>query len=347
MSREKFQFNPNREEAPPKEKTKPFDETKRNLLKKIAVAAVALAFNDINLGTLADPDDSIKPGREKTAENAETVKARETVKEILRTFNTSAISSRIDSDVLSSDFLMALQFQESRFDPKAVSSKGAQGVFQDLPQATQDVVEYLSFLRKKGKDTYTKKACDYHGPDSISYEQAEVIGSLFKEKSDYGRAVGKLYLLALHDKESNFNHFPNSDVFRNLDPQGRPVSEKPKPVEEQQDLLALSYHDGPKRRFDPKHATENGINYLKYVHRHLAIIKDLRKRLIWAGMSARNDYAIIKIMKRLDRAKDKAAQEAAILRDLKLLQAAHISKGVIHKDLVLSSNEIDRIFEKA
>lgn len=272
---------------------------------------------------------------------------KDIIEEILRTYGTEAITKRMDRSVLTEDFFMALQFQESRYNPKAESNQGAKGVFQDLPKATQNVVTYLSFLRRKGKSTKTGVACDYRGPDSITLKQAEEIGDLLKEKSNYGRSLGKLYCLCLHDSESAYNTSPNPDVFRRIKYDQSTKKWRHLSVEEQQDLIALAYHSGPVLRLNPEKAGKNGKFYLALVHQHLKIIKEIRDKLISAGMSGRNNYAIITIMQELDRGENRNQQSGVINNCLKILQNDQLANGMIGTGKVIPDKDIDRLLKKA
>jgi hypothetical protein len=255
--------------------------------------------------------------------------------EILRAYSSPAIARRFDNKVFSKDFFIAQQFQESRGDHTAESSSGARGVYQNKPDSVIDVIKYLAFLREETKDLPEGKRCDYTGPMSISEEEAKKISSLFLKKADYGRATGKLYLLLIHDKDSGYNTGRNPDVFRS------------ESIERQQKLLLLAYHDGPTRRCYPQNASPDAKKYLQLVRRHMSIIVDIRDRLEKAEMSRELDYAIFKILQKLDDGENEGRMNEAVSFWLKKLQEAHISKWR-HGDNFgepLDNSEIRELFE--
>ncbi|MDA3815719.1 MAG: hypothetical protein PF549_05150 [Patescibacteria group bacterium] len=240
--------------------------------------------------------------------------AEEMADEILRVYNSPAISERFDREVFTKDFFMAQQFQESRGDHTAESSAGARGVYQNKPESVVAVVRFLHLLKEKTEDFPRKDRCDYSGPADISTKEAEKISALFLEKADYGRATGKLYLLSIHDKLSRYNNDPNPDVFRSKSP------------ERQQELLLLSYHDGPSRRRNPEKASHEGKNYVRAVKRYIEIIDNLRNLLEKAELSRDLDYAILKILQELDRRENRNKTKEVVSKWLKELQEAHMAK---------------------
>jgi hypothetical protein len=158
--------------------------------------------------------------------------------------------------------------------------------------------------------------------------------SLFLEKSDFGRATGKLFLLSMHDKKTAYNNPPNPDVFRSKSPK------------KQQELLLLAYHDGPARRLNPEKASENGKNYVLFVRQHMATIADLRNRLERAEMSRDLDYSILKILQELDRKENQGRTEEVINHWLKKLQEAHMVMWAQNDNFgqPLKNDEVRRIF---
>ena len=260
-------------------------------------------------------------------ESPEKKEARKIADEILRSYLSPDIYRRFNPQVFTKDFFMAQQYQESRYREDAESEAGAQGVYQDKPEATMEVVKFLNFLRKNN-------LCDYAGPDSIDLEKAKEIGNLFKEKGDYGRAVGKLYLLAIHDKESSYNNKPNPDVFRG------------KTAIEQQDLLLIAYHDGPSKRLHPEKASDNAKEYIHLIRKHMKSIGTIRDQLDRAGMSSDLDYAIIKIMREMERKENKGKPEETVVKWLKVLQEAHMKKWqeTGNYEEPLTSQEIRNLF---
>ena len=221
-----------------------------------------------------------EPNRRKTV-STEVVLAEE----ILRVSKLPAMVKRFDSKVFSDDFLLALQFQESRFNEKAVSSEGAQGKFQVMPVAIQAVVEYLEFLHGK-KDGLS----DYSGPQKISLSMAKKIGNLFEKNSQYDKAIGMIYLLLIYDKDYYLNQSPNRDVFRK------------KSIREQQRLLLYSYQAGPGYRLTPGKALASSREYAQNIFCFMDTIKKLRSEL------HKNSYpkhkinlAIIEILRKADR----------------------------------------------
>jgi hypothetical protein len=276
---------------------------------------------------------TVEPAKPEKKEMRELTGAEKIAEEILRTYNSPAVSQRFDSKVFTKDFVMAQQFQETRYDSSLVSSAGARGVYQNIDESITDVLKYLGFLRKHTANESADKRVDYAGPARISKQEVSDIGALFKQKDDYGRSVGKLYLLSIHDPETDYNT-KNRDVFRGKSPA------------EQQRLLLISYHDGPGQRLNPSGVSENGRNYVEKVFKHKEVIAGLRDSLQRSGMSRELDYAIIKIMKEMERKENRQRPEETKIAWLKKLQLAHMEKWKKTGDYnaKLSVAEIGRIF---
>lgn len=307
--------------------------SRRSFLKAAGAASIVaggvMAFNKIDkiLDWFEEDEEnedieSIANGGEevsKEVEKRELSEAEKIAKEILDTFNLPAVGRRFDPQVFTKDFYMAQQFQESRGRKELESGSKAKGVYQNKADSVVEVVEYLNFLRESTADGPANERVDYTGPESITMEQAEEVSEYFKEVANYGRATGKLYLQAIHDPEYKYcDGKPNKDVFRGLSPK------------EQQERLLIAYHDGPAQRINPKGATKNGRDYVKYVFEHMETIADLRDRFEKAGMSRDLDYAILKIMRELERGENRNtkkhphARETAINLWMKKLQKAHM-----------------------
>lgn len=260
--------------------------------------------------------------------------AEELAQELLRVHNSSAITRRFDRNVFTKDFFIAQQFQESRGDHTAESSAGARGVYQNKPKSVIAVVKFLNLLREKTKNLPKEDCCDYTGPKDISIEEARKVSALFLKKADYGRAVGKLYLLVIHDQDSKYNNPPNPDVFRS------------KPISRQQELLLLAYHDGPPRRRYPEKASEKAKQYVRLVKRYMEIIANLRDLFEKAEMSRDLDYAILKILQELDRKENRNKTKEVVYKWLRELQKAHMAKWKDTENFKkpLDNHEIRKLF---
>lgn len=327
--------------------------SRRGFLKAAGVATVAaggvMAFNKIDrILDLFDKDEEFEEIEEieekPRVEQRELSEAEKIAKEILDTFNLPAVGRRFDSKVFTKDFYMAQQFQESRGRKELESGSNAKGVYQNKADSVVEVVEYLDFLRDSTADGPAEARVDYLGPETISDKQAEEVSEYFKVVADYGRATGKLYLQAIHDPEYKYcDGKPNKDVFRGL------------PVKEQQERLLVAYHDGPAQRVNPKGASPNGRDYVKYVFEHMETIADLRSRFEKAGMSRDLDYAILKLMRELERKENRNnkehphARETAINFWIKKLQDAHMElwKKTGNPEDKISSDTIREMFPKA
>ncbi len=211
----------------------------------------------------------------------ENMKAEDISEEMLRVFMKPAVIKKMPKEIFNSDFFIAQQFQESRFNKKATSSMGAKGVYQNLPDSIIEVVRYLDNLRKK-------REIDYKGPKNIDDEMARKIKNSLGKKEDWGRAAGKLYLLSIYDPDYKFNQQPNNNVFAG------------KTSKEVQKLLLIAYHDGPKARVNSEKCSQNAKNYCHLVFNFMAEIKEIRKSLAEINFSGEEDYAVMKILKKLD-----------------------------------------------
>ncbi|OGF25043.1 hypothetical protein A2303_05470 [Candidatus Falkowbacteria bacterium RIFOXYB2_FULL_47_14] len=260
-------------------------------------------------------------------------KAIKIAEAVLETYNSKAVQSRFDTKVMSENFFMAQQFQESRYYSNQESSSKARGVFQVKPIAAIDDLRYLAFLNETTRELPIDRRCVYKGPGDMSFGQADEVTKLFLTNDDYGRAFGKLYSLAIHDPEFDYNT-KNPDVFRG------------KPVKEQRDMLWLCYHDGPGVRFHPEKASKEGIDYVKKNNMHMARIEKLRHEFESAGLPRNSNYAIIKIMRELDGVNDDKKDEVAgnWVKRLAAARKAKKSKTGISE---LGENEIRELFLKA
>jgi len=330
--------NLNNPSRPGKEEGGPSNPERRIFIKKGAEALLGAAVALYLPGEAFGSGSRKKKGPEKKSaekkNKLERIRAEVLAEEILRVYNSPAISCRFDSDVFAKNFVIAQQYEESRYRADAESDAEAVGVYQVKPEAICEVIKFLSFLRGLTDGAEEKYRCDYQGPDMITETQAEAIGDVLKKKkSDYGRAVGKLYLLAMHDKNSAFNNSPNRDVFRGKSP------------EEQQDLLLVAYHDGPSMRLRPERASRFGKEYVVAVHRRIKIIENLRKKLARAGLSEDLDYAIIKIMREMERKENRKDPYAAADRWIVILRRAQLAKWKKEgKDRFLEEAEIKSLF---
>jgi len=238
----------------------------------------------------AEPDsartDQGKENKKRTAEVNEKMNPEEIAEEILRAFYNNEVVSKMPPEVFTPDFFIAQQFQESRYDKTRVSRDGASGVYQNLPVSIMEVVEYLNALRKK-------ENVDYQGPSKIDNKKAEEIKKILSKKEDWGRAIGKLYLLSIYDPDYKYNQYPNKNVFADKSPQ------------EIQKLLLISYHDGPGKRYNPEKCSRNARNYYRSVFNFKEEIKQIRKKLATFNFSGEEDYAVVLILRELDNYRDK------------------------------------------
>lgn len=294
---------------------------RRKFLKDLLIGSAGLAVSVSPLGEAFGEEKkekikTVKPKTEKFINDSREreFNAEELAQEILRVYNSPAVACRRDPKVFTTDFSMAQQFQESRGEHDKESSSGARGVYQNKAISVKDVIEYLSFLRNHTRYLPTNRRCDYHGPSSISLKKAEEISKLFLKKADYGRATGKLYLLLIHDKESKFNNPPNPDVFRSKSP------------ERQQELLLLSYHDGPSCRHYPEKVSENAKKYVQLVRKHMKTIAGIRNRFEQVGIPRDLNYAILRILQELDRKENRNKSDEVISHWLEKLQQAQRQK---------------------
>ena len=322
------------------------DLSRRKALKVIGVSAVALAggkaLSDLFDTNDKDNEETIPANESIEVENQverELSREEEIAAEFLRVYETLAIGRRYDPEVFTDDFFMAQQFQESRGKKEAESGMGAKGVYQMMPDATSYVADYLTDMTKRTKDLPVGQRVEYNGPAKIDETEASKIGDWYKEHVNYGRAAGKLYLLAIHDSDSKYNR-GGTDVFRG------------KSVKEQQKLLLLSYQSGPSIRTHPETAKTEGRKYVKFVFENMETIADLRNRLKKAGMDRKLNYAIQFILEKLDDGENKNSKENPTARDdainywIKKLQDAHMEKWqrTGDADEKISNEEIWEIF---
>jgi hypothetical protein len=104
-------------------------------------------------------------------------------------------NNKFPDDVFDTDLLIAQQCQESRGKIDARSHSNAKGVMQNLPSSIVDVTAYLNKLARN-------TGFDWGGPKSLTYKDKDRIKEIedfLIKKSDYGRAVGKIYLMMLWD----------------------------------------------------------------------------------------------------------------------------------------------------
>lgn len=196
--------------------------------------------------------------------------------QILKNFGTDIVQSRFDSKVFTPDFWLAVQFQESRFNPKAVSHKGAKGDFQVTPIAVQAVIKYYYFLKQK------KALTTYHGPKKISFALAKKVCNLFASYPEYCEVFGKSYFVVIHDPEYIWNK--KKDFFRG------------KPIWEQRARLLYSYNAGPKYRY--KKPLSSSVLYANNIFVVMDKICFVRQELRQQGYNGRELKQQIKILMR-------------------------------------------------
>ncbi len=93
--------------------------------------------------------------------------------------------------IFTPEFLIAIQLQETKFNPKAKSRKGAIGIMQNMDISIKDVARFLTILAKKGE-------IKYNGPTNLTNKQLKEIKKAIKENADYSRVFGKLFLMTLY-----------------------------------------------------------------------------------------------------------------------------------------------------
>jgi len=151
--------------------------------------------------------------------------AEATVKSCLAAYDELARRKDIwPTNLFTDDFLIALQAQESKGDPKAVSPAGALGIMQVMPGTISEVHRYLG--RQKNS-----KGLKYDGPVELSDREKAEIEKLILTKGDYGRAYGKIYLMRLFDNRHGFKM--GNEEYR----EGK--------IEEAQKNLLAAYNAGP------------------------------------------------------------------------------------------------------
>ncbi|MCU0679076.1 MAG: transglycosylase SLT domain-containing protein [Planctomycetes bacterium] len=139
-----------------------------------------------------------KTGNDRKKEKENKFDAEATVKSCLTAYDELARRKDIwPADLFTDDFVIALQAQESKGDPKAVSPAGALGIMQVMPGTISEVHRYLG----KQKNA---KGLKYDGPVELSDQEKAEIEKLILTKGDYGRAYGKIYLMRLFDNRHGF-----------------------------------------------------------------------------------------------------------------------------------------------
>ena len=274
----------------------------------------------------------IKEGLAKEEVIKENMKPEQLANDILRVFDSSAIAERLSPEIFTKKFYIAHQFQESRYKEEAESSSGAKGVYQNRPESIMDVGAYLDTLRKRGE-------IDYQGPAKIGHGMAKKIADLFKKNADYGRAVGKLYLLTIYDPEYKYNQSPNKNVF---------VGNSAK---ETQRKLLVAYHDGPSARFKSdkrliadarkRKSRDDAVSYYKAVFDHMESVEAVKNCFKAKGYELDRDYPIVLVLRELDRKENKRKdKKAAIHKCIEKIYAKTQEKGKPLNDI-----ELRQIFE--
>ncbi len=98
-------------------------------------------------------------------------------------------------EILTETLFIAQQLQESGYQQDAKSSQDAVGVMQVRGISVKDVTKYLAKLKGEG-------IIKYNGPEELDEEQVKEIKRLIMEDKlgkDYGRALGKIYMVMLSD----------------------------------------------------------------------------------------------------------------------------------------------------
>ncbi len=234
-------------------------------------------------------------------------------------------SEYLPPEIFSKDFFIAQQLQESGFDKKAKSNKGAVGVMQITKPAIQDVSKYLRQLHIAG-------VIDYHGPvylkkprrrkykserkykqaltnyydeykklrlkpeDLLTDEDIDDIKFESMENADYSRAIGKLYFMKLFDKKRGY-----AVGWREYQ-QGN--------IHEARRLLLACYNAGKGGVYINNHVKpetqwpKETRDYVYKIFNYMQRIKNVRQAFKERGLDPDWDYAVMSVARAMDGAGD-------------------------------------------
>lgn len=99
------------------------------------------------------------------------------------------------NDLFDDNFIIAQKLQESGYDKKAESNKGAKGLMQTMDFTPDDLANYLNLLR------YNNLLDSYKGPAVLSKKQNKEMDKLVEEKK-YSNSLGKINLMKLWDNRT-------------------------------------------------------------------------------------------------------------------------------------------------
>lgn len=226
------------------------------------------------------------------------------------------------TDVVSTDFYIGQQLQESGLNREAESWAGARGIMQNMAISIKDTVRYLNKLSRN-------TAFDYKGPKELDKQQMQDIMDLLFENADYSRAFGKLYLCALWDQKWGYRV-------------GKTHYDKGNIKEAQQELLG-SYNGGYKRvRQEPMNKwPSESRQYAKKISNYMERLGNIRDKFNVSEISlSREDYAAALMAREMD--KPKGFKNKCILLD-KYTKKIKEKVNQLNRDL--TDEEIRIIFE--
>ncbi len=172
------------------------------------------------------------------------------------------------------EFLIAIQIQETNFDPQAESKKHAIGIMQNMDISIQDVARFLTILARH-------EQIKYSGPESFTVNELKKIKKLIKNNANYSRAFGKLFLMALY-KLYNV---------------GKKELEKGK-IEEAQKKLAACYNGGYTLNKKPSWRwPRESRHYAKMVITYKHLIEKARVQLKKQQIVSNNNYVAMLIVR--------------------------------------------------
>lgn len=224
------------------------------------------------------------------------------------------------ADVFTTDFFIAQQLQESKYKKEAESQAGALGIMQNMEVSIKDVVRYLNKLKSRGK-------YNYNGPEELADKQLTEIKELIKERADYSRAFGKLYLIMLKDPQYGYG------IARNEYKRGD--------IKETQKKLLANYNGGLGNVGNRPEGLwpRESKDYCKKVFNYMERIENIRQALKDNGFDQNNDYAVMLLAREMDKAKNKSER--------KQILDMYVNKIIAEqkiKDKPLTDEEIKLIF---
>ncbi len=252
-------------------------------------------------------------------------------------------------EIFTRDLLIAQQLQESDYKANAKSRAGAIGTMQNMDISIKDVSQFLEKL-------HLNNVIDYNGPiyqnpkdsQQRKEQRKEKFGKRILKKSDftaleylridnpdYSKALGKLYLMQLSNKEYGYGA-------------GHKLHKEGKIKDAQAEILG-AYNAGYGRVKDiPRDKWEyrEPRDYVKNIFNYMDRLKNVRNTMEEAGLDHKNDSIAMRTAREMNKVRVKGDQRTEMLNKTMNFIIDTIKTKQQIKGRDLKDDEIIQIFSQ-